>query len=266
MADLLDYRDPEWVAERLSLDKNAVYRYLNEGLLPGLQLGRKWLISESTLFEFLKAEEARQTAQRRTGYVGLRGAPAGGSLERFSDRALAVLANAREEAFRLNHNWIGQEHVLLALAADPGPSATAMLGACNVSPEALAALLRNQLQPGAKAVKGEIGLTPRLKKAVESAVKEADLLNHSVIGAEHLLLGLLRAGEGMGFDALESLGVSLEKARVAAANEPASDTSPAEDTQRAAATALIRQHLADEGGGLAIRRRARPGDQPPPMA
>jgi len=71
MADALDFRDPDWVAEQLNIDKNAVYRYLNEGLLPGLQLGRKWLISESSLVEYLKAEEKRQTQARRQFGDGL---------------------------------------------------------------------------------------------------------------------------------------------------------------------------------------------------
>ena len=65
MPETLDYRTPEWLAEQLDIDKNAVYRYLNEGTLPGLQLGRKWLISESTVLHFLKAEEERQTTERR---------------------------------------------------------------------------------------------------------------------------------------------------------------------------------------------------------
>ena len=61
LKEILDFRDPEWVAEKLNIDKNAVYRYLNDGMLPGMQLGRKWLISESSLAEFLKAEQRRQT-------------------------------------------------------------------------------------------------------------------------------------------------------------------------------------------------------------
>ena len=61
----LDYHDPEWVASRLGIDKNAVYKYLTQGMLPGLRLGRKWLISESSLLDFLKGEERHQTEGRR---------------------------------------------------------------------------------------------------------------------------------------------------------------------------------------------------------
>ena len=61
----LDYRDPEWVAEQLGIDKNTVYKYLQDGSLPGLQLGRKWLVSERRLADFLERVEREQTARRR---------------------------------------------------------------------------------------------------------------------------------------------------------------------------------------------------------
>lgn len=66
----LDYRDPEWVAEKLGIDKNTVYKYLQEGALPGLQLGRKWLVSERRLADFLERVEREQTARRREQAAG----------------------------------------------------------------------------------------------------------------------------------------------------------------------------------------------------
>src|SRR5690606_18910354 len=66
----LDYRDPEWVAEKLGIDKNTVYRYLQDGSLPGLQLGRKWLVSERRLADFLERVEREQTARRRESSGG----------------------------------------------------------------------------------------------------------------------------------------------------------------------------------------------------
>jgi excisionase family DNA binding protein len=66
----LDYRDPEWVAEQLGIDKNTVYKYLQEGSLPGLQLGRKWLVSERRLAEFLERVERTQTERRRQSTTG----------------------------------------------------------------------------------------------------------------------------------------------------------------------------------------------------
>jgi excisionase family DNA binding protein len=68
----LDYRDPEWVAEQLGIDKNTVYKYLQEGALPGLQIGRKWLVSERRLALFLERVEREQTERRRQGAGGTR--------------------------------------------------------------------------------------------------------------------------------------------------------------------------------------------------
>jgi excisionase family DNA binding protein len=69
-APKLDYRDPEWVADQLGIDKNTVYRYLQDGSLPGLQLGRKWLISERRLADFLERVERQQTERRRSQTSG----------------------------------------------------------------------------------------------------------------------------------------------------------------------------------------------------
>lgn len=225
MADQLDFRDPEWVAEQLSIDKNAVYRYLSEGTLPGLQLGRKWLISESSLVEFLKAEERRQTHGRRL-VGGQAAGEAGADYERLAEAAREVLRVAREEAVRLQHNWIGQEHILLAIAAHPGCSAMAVLGELGVSSERLMVALhkRKLLNQGPSPVAGEIGLTPRAQQALKLGFAEATELNHASVGPEHLLLGMLREGQGAGAAVLTSLGVALDatrKAVGAAADPPA---------------------------------------------
>src|SRR3990172_2583045 len=98
----LDYRNPEWVAKRLGIEKNTVYRYLNEGTLPGLQLGRKWLISEASLAEFLKHQEAEQTERRRDEAQEGAILPSDGFLRkllrRATERTERALRLAREEA------------------------------------------------------------------------------------------------------------------------------------------------------------------------
>ncbi|MGH2608446.1 MAG: Clp protease N-terminal domain-containing protein [Tepidiformaceae bacterium] len=211
MPDTLDFRDPEWVAEQLNIDKNAVYRYLNEGTLPGMQLGRKWLISESTLAEYLKAEERRQTIERR-----LAAGPS--SMERYSPRALRAIGTAQDEALRRKHNWLGTEHLLLALMADPENSAVGVLAKLGVEPgqaiEAADAVIA-KYQPGesAPAARGAFGLTPRAKKAIDLAAEEATRLNHSIVGCDHLLLGLIAQGDGIAAAVLKGLGVTLEPAR-----------------------------------------------------
>jgi excisionase family DNA binding protein len=208
MPETLDFRDPEWVAEQLNIDKNAVYRYLNEGVLPGMQLGRKWLISESTLAEFLKAEERRQTAERRLANTE-------GPGEGFTPRARAALAAAQDEALRRNHNWIGTEHLLLALVADPDNRAVALLAAMGVETAAVTGALEFVIgkydPPTAPA--GSFGFTPRAKKALDLAVAEAGSLNHGQVGCEHLLLGLLAEGDGIAAAVLKGLSVTLDPAR-----------------------------------------------------
>jgi excisionase family DNA binding protein len=210
MQETLDFRDPEWVAEKLNLDKNAVYRYLNDGLLPGMQLGRKWLISESNLAEFLKAEQRRQTQERRL-------ASESHGFTLWSDRTQRSLEMARDEALGRNHNYIGTEHILLALAAEPGNSALAVLTRIGVDPNDLVAELNRVVPAGTDAVHGAIGLTPRARKAIELATAEAERLNHSQIGCEHLLLGLVAENDGVAAGVLKGLGVSIESARAHAA-------------------------------------------------
>jgi excisionase family DNA binding protein len=201
MQETLDFRDPEWVAEKLNLDKNAVYRYLNEGALPGIQLGRKWLISESSLAEFLKAEERRQTEERRQ--VAASDFPA---VQRLTNAA-------RDEAIRRQHNWIGTEHLLLALAADSDNAAVLLLSRLTVESSAVVAAVELLISPGATPVAGAIGLTPRAKKALKLADAEAERLNHSRVGLAHVLLGLIAQGDGIAAQALKSVGVTLEAAR-----------------------------------------------------
>lgn len=215
MPDTLDFRDPEWVADQLNIDKNAVYRYLNDGTLPGMQLGRKWLISESTLAEFLKAEERRQTSERRLATVQAPG-------EGYTERARLAFTAAQDEAIRRNHNFIGTEHLLLALVTDPANRAVTVLAAMDVQPAAVVAAVEFVIgkydSPSTQS--GSFGLTRRAKRALELAVDEATRLNHGQVGCEHILLGLLAEGDGIAGNVLQSLGVTLDAAREQAAALP----------------------------------------------
>ena len=101
----LDYRDPKWVATQLGLDKNTVYRLLQEGTLPAVQIGKKWLISETRLAEYLEEQTSLQTTLRRIAAL-----PA----------AESVLEQAHREAANYRHSYVGQEHILLALATVQG--------------------------------------------------------------------------------------------------------------------------------------------------
>jgi ATP-dependent Clp protease ATP-binding subunit ClpC len=120
---------------------------------------------------------------------------------------------AQEEAQRFNHNYIGTEHILLGLVRETEGVAARVLSGLGVDLSKVRSAVEFIIGRGEKPTQGEIGLTPRAKKVVELAVDEARRMNHTYIGTEHLLIGLLREGEGVAAGVLESLGVTLEKVR-----------------------------------------------------
>ncbi len=133
--------------------------------------------------------------------------------EKFTERARKVLTLAQEEAHRFNHNYIGTEHLLLGLVREGDGVAARVLANMGVQLPKVRSAVEFIIGRGDSMIVGEIGLTPRAKKVIELAVDEARRLNHHYIGTEHLLLGLVREGEGIAAGVLESLGVNLEKVR-----------------------------------------------------
>ena len=124
-----------------------------------------------------------------------------------------MLTLAQEEAQRFNHNYIGTEHLLLGLVREGDGIAAKVLANLGVELSKVRSAVEFIIGRGDRAVLGEIGLTPRAKKVIELSVDEARRLNHHYIGTEHLLLGLVREGEGIAAGVLESLGVNLERVR-----------------------------------------------------
>src|SRR5881296_601613 len=133
--------------------------------------------------------------------------------DKFTERARKVLQLAQEEAQRFNHNYIGTEHLLLGLVREGEGVAAKVLANLGVELNKVRSAVEFIIGRGDRTVTGDIGLTPRAKKVIELSVDEARRLNHHYIGTEHLLLGLVREGEGIAAGVLESLGVSLEKVR-----------------------------------------------------
>src|SRR5437867_2260055 len=133
--------------------------------------------------------------------------------DKFTERARKVLQLAQEEAQRFNHNYIGTEHILLGLVREGDGVAARVLNNLGIELHKVRSAVEFLIGRGDCMVMGEIGLTPRAKRVIELAVDEARRLNHHYIGTEHLLLGLVREGEGIAAGVLESLGVSLEKVR-----------------------------------------------------
>jgi ATP-dependent Clp protease ATP-binding subunit ClpC len=133
--------------------------------------------------------------------------------DKFTERARKVLTLAQEEAQRFNHNYIGTEHLLLGLVREGDGVAARVLSNMGVQLPKVRSAVEFIIGRGESMILGDIGLTPRAKKVIELAVDEARRLNHHYIGTEHLLLGLVREGEGIAAGVLESLGVNLEKVR-----------------------------------------------------
>src|SRR5881296_2371082 len=137
-----------------------------------------------------------------------------GPFDRFNDRAKRVLALAQDEAIRFNHNYIGTEHLLLGLVREGEGVAARVLDSLGVELSKVRTAVEFIIGRGDSTTSpSEITLSPRTKKVIELAIDEARKLGHSHVGTEHLLLGLVREGEGIASGVLESLGVSLEKVR-----------------------------------------------------
>jgi ATP-dependent Clp protease ATP-binding subunit ClpC len=135
------------------------------------------------------------------------------NLDRFTKRARRVLTRAQEEARRLNHRYIGTEHILLGLVAEEGGVALRVLESLEISAEQVRTAVERTVGQGSKRVFTQPTLTPRTKRVIELSVDEARRLGHHYIGTEHLLLGLVREGEGVAVDVLRRLGAPPQKIR-----------------------------------------------------
>src|ERR687898_203140 len=133
--------------------------------------------------------------------------------ERFTDRARRVVVLAQEEARLLNHNYIGTEHILLGLIHEGEGVAAKALESLGISLEAVRAQVEEIIGHGGSSPSGHIPFTPRAKKVLELSLREALQLGHNYIGTEHILLGLIREGEGVAAQVLVKLGADLSRVR-----------------------------------------------------
>ena len=133
--------------------------------------------------------------------------------ERFTDRARRVVVLAQEEARMLNHNYIGTEHILLGLIHEGEGVAAKALESLGISLEAVRSQVEEIIGQGQQAPSGHIPFTPRAKKVLELSLREALQLGHNYIGTEHILLGLIREGEGVAAQVLMKLGADLARVR-----------------------------------------------------
>ncbi|HEX2154280.1 MAG TPA: ATP-dependent Clp protease ATP-binding subunit [Acidimicrobiia bacterium] len=133
--------------------------------------------------------------------------------ERFTDRARRVVVLAQEEARSLNHNYIGTEHILLGLLNEGEGIAAKAMESLGIGLDSVRDEVVKIIGPGQQAPTGHIPFTPRAKKVLELSLREALQLGHNYIGTEHILLGLIREGEGVAAQVLQQLGAELQKVR-----------------------------------------------------
>ena len=147
----------------------------------------------------------------------------------FTDRVRKVLAMAREEAIRLQHDYVGTEHILLGLIREGEGVAAAVLTNLNVDLDAVHEGVEESVRKGKATIAlGELPYTSRAKKVLEYAMAEARELSHSYVGTEHLLLGLLREEKGIAAQVLNGMGVTLEATRSETLKVLGSDVEPGE--------------------------------------
>jgi ATP-dependent Clp protease ATP-binding subunit ClpC len=179
--------------------------------------------------------------------------------DKFTDRARKVLTLAQDEAQRFNHNYIGTEHILLGLVREGEGVAARVLENMNVELAKVRTAVEFIIGRGDRPVVGEVGLTPRAKRVIELAIDEARRLGHNYIGTEHLLLGLVREGEGIAAGVLESLGVNLDKVRheVIRVLSQSSSAGPSQEAKRASKTPTV------DALGINLTEAARAGKLDP---
>src|SRR5215469_16642156 len=133
--------------------------------------------------------------------------------ERFTDRARRVVVLAQEEARELGHNYIGTEHILLGLLREEEGVAARALAAMGIGLDVVRREVRQIIGPGEGEQASHIPFTPRAKKVLELSLREALTLGHNYIGTEHILLGLVREGEGVAAQVLVKMGADLNRVR-----------------------------------------------------
>ena len=215
----MDYRDPDWVAAKLGLDRNTVYRFLHDGTIPAIQLGRKWLVSERRLEEWLAAEMEKQTRQRRN--ATRRSTPSSPRRRRdeFTASARQVLRRAHSEARRHKHPRLDPAHLLLGLAEETSSGTARSLCSLGITPDVIRLAIHAHLLPGEAPPARRLARTPEAKRAMRLAAKlaarESGGTPLSPIGTDHLLTGIFLSRRGLGHQILAEHHVSRDRLREA---------------------------------------------------
>lgn len=194
----------EEVAELLRIEPVTVRRLVGRGELAAYRVAGEYRFTEADLEKFLESQRVVVDSRPKNSFG-----------DKFTNQARHVLAVASEEARRYNHTGVGSEHLLLALMSEGEGIAVKALTSLQVQEHEIRTQIE-ALHPEEHdhpVVEGMIGVTAQGKASLELAVQEARSLDHHYLGAEHLLLGLLREEEGLGSQVLRQAGVELSKAR-----------------------------------------------------
>ncbi len=223
----------EEIAELLHVDPVTIRRLVNKGDLSAYRIGADYRFAPSDLQDYLQRQRIAAYASNesdtsssnpldqftqvfRKVIQGKHTTPSE-LVDRLSDQltkqARHVLTLSQEEAQRFQHNYIGTEHLLLGLIHEGESAATEVLNHLGIEVDQVRHDVETIIGHGGRTVIGEAALTPRAKKVIEFAVDEARRLNHRFIGTEHLLLGLIREGEGIAAGVLKNLGLQLVQVR-----------------------------------------------------
>jgi excisionase family DNA binding protein len=222
----------EEIAELLHVDPVTIRRLVNKGELSAYRIGADYRFAPSDLQVYLQRQRIPAHAPNESGtsssnpldqlaqllrktIQGKHTTPSDlvGRFELFTKRALHVMTLAQEEATHFQHNYIGTEHLLLGLLREGEGVASQVLSNLGIEVEQVRHAVEAIIGRGERIVDGELGLTPRTKKVIALALDEARRLTHHFIGTEHLLLGLLREGDGIAAGVLENFGLHLEQVR-----------------------------------------------------
>ncbi|HEX6484403.1 MAG TPA: Clp protease N-terminal domain-containing protein [Ktedonobacteraceae bacterium] len=222
----------EEIAELLHVDPVTIRRLVNKGELSAYRIGADYRFAPSDLQEYLRRQRISAHAENESGtnpnnplnqftqlfrkvIQGKHTTPSEllNRFDRFTKGARHVLVLAQEEAQRFQHNYIGTEHLLLGLLREREGVAAQVLTNLGIEEDQARHAVEAIIGCGERIVLGEMVLTPRTKKVFEFAVDEAYRLNHRLIGTGHLLLGLIREGDGMAAGVLENFGLHLEQVR-----------------------------------------------------
>ncbi|MFB3893322.1 MAG: Clp protease N-terminal domain-containing protein [Phycisphaerae bacterium] len=227
----IDYRDPEWVAQKLGVERNTVYKFLQEGTIPAIQLGRKWLIPEKELLEWLAKETARQTAARRdaaaTAERTIR------RMDNFTPHAREAIRLAHAEARRYSHERLGQEHLLLGIVANGVSTGASLLADLGVEPEQVRAVFESLVQPGSSPSPRRLARTAEAREAMHAAAAIARQEGRPA-GTADLLMGILQVG-GLGREMLKRLSVTIDRLAAAITHRNARESARSADAESAAA-------------------------------